>query len=289
MATPDSLVRRVLGRVVWNRPLAGDTGLLRLRAPELASARPGHFVQVSCGAELLLPRPFSIMDADVGAGTVDIFYKVVGQGTRVMAGWGPGATAFLLGPLGRPFEGISPPAEAVVVAGGVGLAPLDFLARRLAVGGVAVTLLWGIEGELPLPTVRVADGALALDHLQRLSISSRLASLAEKSGFFQGYVTALASQYLEGLSRQALDQTRLYVCGPPPMMVAAAAVARHFDLGGQVSLEERMACGFGGCAGCVAPMRGDQGDWNYRRVCVDGPVFSLAEVDWPRYARAHRD
>ncbi|MEO5363834.1 MAG: dihydroorotate dehydrogenase electron transfer subunit [Magnetococcus sp. DMHC-8] len=276
-------IRHGTGRVIRNDPLGVALWQMRLHVPGLAEAQPGQFIQLTCGADLTVPRPFSILDSDPAGQTIDLLYRVVGEGTRRMTTWPWEVTAPLLGPIGRPFTPPTGP-RALLVAGGVGLAPLDFLARRLALRGVQTTLLWGLEADPPWPVAHEPAGAgltagLALCHLRQQGIASRLASLTPRAGFFHGYVTDLAADHLQRLTPAERGDLRLYTCGPLPMMAALARVADRFGLPGEASLEARMACGFGVCVGCVARMR-DGGAGHYRRVCVDGPVFALEEIDW---------
>ncbi|MBF0447724.1 MAG: dihydroorotate dehydrogenase electron transfer subunit [Magnetococcales bacterium] len=276
--------------VVFNQPLSENKYLLRLLAPEVVKrTRPGHFIHLNCHPSLTLPRPFSIMDADSGLGTLDVFYQVVGEGTEYMSRWQAGSKTTLLGPVGVPFEHPGKSTYALLIAGGIGYAPLDFLARQLKKSGIELTLLLGMEsqdppfeltsGHTPLPHDPVANPK-ALARQEFLGIPSRLASLIPQPGFFQGYVTQLATEILQNMNEETRQRTRIYTCGPTPMMVAAAKVAKQFNLSGQVSLEEFMACGFGGCAGCIAPIQDSDETWSYRRVCTDGPVFSMDAVRW---------
>lgn len=273
------------GQVLENRPLSNLLWFLRLRAPGLEGALPGQFIHVTCGADLTLPRPFSILDSHPANQTIDILYQVVGEGTRRMSAWKSGFEMPLLGPIGHPFTLPVSGVKAMLVAGGVGLAPLDFLARRLVAQGISTTLLWGIESDPPFPVeVDESHGGFAVRHLKSHGISSRLASLRPQAGFFHGYVTELAAECLHAWTPEERANGMLYTCGPTPMMAALAQVADRFGLRGEASLEARMACGFGACVGCVAWIgEGELG--SYRRVCVDGPVFALASVDWSEGAK----
>ena len=277
--------------VLFNQQLTERQLLLRLDAPKAAEeAEPGHFIHLNCHPNLTLPRPFSILDADPKEGTLDIFYQVVGEGTTHMAGWQPGLQTTLLGPIGHGFKRPDPTRHALLIAGGIGYAPLDFFARRLRQWSIETTLLLGLEADPPFELMSASaplsfeatENPLALRRLEDLQIPSRLSSLQNRPGFFPGYVTQLATEILQNMSEEKRRNTDLYTCGPTPMMKAAAQVATEFNLGGQASLEESMACGFGGCAGCVAPIRESDESWNYRRVCTDGPVFSLSEVMWDK-------
>ncbi|MBF0439656.1 MAG: dihydroorotate dehydrogenase electron transfer subunit [Magnetococcales bacterium] len=300
MTTPESnrcrtLMHHQSAKVVFNRTLSGGHGLVRLQVGSLArQVHPGQFLQLSCDASLTLPRPFSIMNADHKEGTVDLFYRVVGRGTELMAAWKGEETVFLLMPLGQPFALPDKRANVLLIAGGAGLAPVHFLARRLVARGQSSVLVWGIETNSPLKTiparldgfpldVQFVDSPVALAGLDTVGVSSRLASMDARSGHFQGYVTDLADHYLKTLTPAIRSKTVLYACGPIPMLRAVGHLAEHFGLWGQVSMEERMACGFGGCAACVAPLRTPDGSWSYRKICTDGPVFPIADIAWDRY------
>ncbi|NGZ05709.1 MAG: dihydroorotate dehydrogenase electron transfer subunit [Magnetococcales bacterium] len=279
--------------VLFNRHLPGEHGLLRLRVGKVArQVQPGHFVQLICDPRLTLPRPFSVMDADPEQGSVDIFYRVVGEGTRIMASWKGGEELRVLMPLGRPFVWPEEKKNILLIAGGAGIAPVHFLARRLVERGQSAVLVWGIETEAPLMTIAArldgfpldvafVESAEALAALDAVGVSSRLASMTPMAGRFHGYVTDLAEHYLERSSEALRRRTELYACGPTVMLRAVARLAERFGLSGQVSLEERMACGFGVCAACVVPVRQESGvGWSYRKICTEGPVFSLADIAW---------
>ncbi len=273
--------QRIQAFVVRHTALPGGFFQLRLGVPGLSeNILPGSFIQLQCHPHLVVPRPFSIHAVDPERETLDLLYRVVGRGTEWMSRWEEGEMTWLLAPLGRPFSMISPPRSALLIAGGVGLPPLAFLARRLVEKGVRVVLFWGIETDCPFPTraVEEGDGRRTVVHLEAVSIYNRLASLAPREGFFQGYVTDLASDHLQELDAAQRARTVIYTCGPPAMITAAARVAERFNLVGQASLEAHMACGFGGCAGCVVPINDHNGEWHYKRVCVDGPVFPLDRV-----------
>jgi dihydroorotate dehydrogenase electron transfer subunit len=278
--------------VLFNQQLTKTQYLLRLKAPNgIKEAKPGHFIHLNCHPSLTLPRPFSILDADINQGTMDIFYQVVGEGTQYMAGWQAGFETTVLTPIGCHFKEPDLSHHALLIAGGIGYAPLDFFARFLKKLGVQTTLLLGLESEppfeltpstTPLLPFEPIKNPLSLARQESIGIPSRLSSLEAKPGFFHGYVTELAANILQDMDTEKLKKTELYICGPTPMMKAAAKVANQFNLAGQVSLEEHMACGFGGCAGCVAPIIGADDSWNYRRVCTDGPVFNLKDVVWDK-------
>ena len=162
-----------------------------------------------------------------------------------------------------------------------------FLAERLRDSREKCQPLVLMGSEIPFPfrarpsTIIVPGipaGAIAcMPLLEDWGVPSRLASFADYPGCFHGYVTSLASTWLASLSRDELNQVEMFACGPTPMLKAAAAVARQFDIACQVSLEEFMACAVGGCAGCTVLVQTEAGP-AMKRVCVDGPVFDARAV-----------
>jgi dihydroorotate dehydrogenase electron transfer subunit len=113
--------------------------------------------------------------------------------------------------------------------------------------------------------------------LEEWQVPARLASLSDFTGVYRGYVTDLAREWLSAQSKEGLAQTEVFACGPTAMLQAVAELANEFDLPCQVSLEEFMACGVGGCAGCTVLVQTDDGP-AMKKVCVEGPVFDAATV-----------
>jgi dihydroorotate dehydrogenase electron transfer subunit len=274
----------VLDQEAW----PGDQFILTVRAPRCAAAaRAGSFAHLTCDPGLPMRRPLSIMQVDRDAGTVRFLYKIVGHGLRLLAGRRPGDVISVLGPIGVPFRPDPARPRCLLLGGGVGIPPMVFLADRLrreADKGWRPLVLMGSEVPFPFDLVAApadvglpgdATGALAL--LEDWGVPSRLASLQGYEGCHRGYVTDLARLWLEGLTSAERDQVAVFACGPTPMLEAAAALAAEFDLPGQVSLEEYMACAVGGCAGCAVAVRTPEGV-AMKRVCVDGPVFDARAV-----------
>ncbi|ROR34512.1 dihydroorotate dehydrogenase electron transfer subunit [Inmirania thermothiophila] len=276
-------------RILAAEALPADQHLLRLEAPRIAAgAEPGQFVHVRCDEALPMRRPLSILRADRLRGTVELLFKVVGRGTRLLARRRQGETLNLLGPIGRPFRPVAGRPRALLLGGGVGIPPMIFLAERMAAArSHRPLLLAGSEVPFPFPPrpsqmliEGIPTGVIAtFGWLEDRGVPCRLASNAGLPGCFQGHVTGLAERWLEALAPQALAEVAVYACGPPAMLAATAALARRLGLPCQVSLEEHMACGVGGCAGCTVPVRTPSGP-AMRRVCVDGPVFDAADVLW---------
>ncbi len=263
---------------------AGGQHILRLAAPEAARvAKPGQFVHLRVSACRPLRRPISIMLANPARGTVDLLYKTVGAGTRELAERQPGERLAMLGPIGRPFDLSDTSRRYVLIGGGVGIPPMIFAAAALA-GRADVVLFAGSEAPFPfalkpsqflLPGIE-GNTILAIESIEERGVPCRLASNAGLYGCFAGHAPELARRYLASLEAGERARCTLLACGPHPMLAAVANLAAGMNLPAQLSLEEYMACGIGGCAGCVVKTREDDGE-HYRRVCVDGPVFP-AEV-----------
>jgi dihydroorotate dehydrogenase electron transfer subunit len=265
--------------VLANERVARDTWLLRLETPELARAiRPGQFLMLRLPQETdpLLGRPFALYDTvlddrnrPVG---VDIVYLVVGKLTRLLTELGPGDTIEIWGPLGNGFPVLTGLDEVGLIAGGIGQTPFLAYVRELlgtrGYGGRAaragarrVRLFYG---------VRTADLAACVDDFRAAGAEVSLATDDGSLGF-RGFVTQLLEQ--KG------PPQHLVGCGPEPMLKALASLARRWQVPCHLSLETPMACGVGICFSCVSKIKTPDG-WDYRRVCVDGPVFDAAELAW---------
>lgn len=285
------LVSQLRSEIVEHHQVGPGLYWLVLAGPDIAQhARPGHFVHLvvsdtapenPCPLWMqytpLLRRPFSIAERDPIQGTFSLIYRVVGGGTHVLSTRRVGEYVDVLGPLGGTFAPLEPDRPAVVIAGGVGVAPFFFLAQEaLRTGGARLhdmTVLFGAA------TAGLLSGE---EKFRALGIDVSLATDDGSRGF-HGFVTDL----LEDLLRR--DPARcayLYVCGPTPMMRRSAALAQEAGIPGQMSLEGIMPCGVGVCMACVVPcVRPSPGaspsGTVYERVCVSGPVFDLQEVILP--------
>jgi dihydroorotate dehydrogenase electron transfer subunit len=268
-------------RVIENVPLARATLRIRLQAPELArSIRPGQFVmlRIPSGTDPLLGRPFALYDTVLDAHgqpvAVDIVYLVVGKLTGLLSQLASGDSLDMWGPLGNGFPDLGPQLcnHVGLVAGGIGQTPVlayirELLGKRGYGGRPArrqanrVSLYYG---------VRTADLAAGVDDFRSAGANVHLASDDGSVGF-KGFVTQLVEQHPR--------PDRFVGCGPEPMMKALAALARNWKLPCHLSLETPMACGLGICFSCVTRVRTSDG-WDYRRVCVDGPVFDAANLVW---------
>jgi len=263
---------RGLGRVVSLVDEGGVNRRLLLAVPRWPGSEPGQFVMLSPGergaaprSDPLLPRPMAVYrtHASDGAGdpALEILFKVHGRGTALLADLDPGAQVALVGPLGNPFPDPPPGARAVIVAGGTGIASVYELATRLHARGVRVAVLLGARSARDL--MGEADFAAS-------GVSLAIATEDGSRGV-RGLVTDLLSDALA-----SADPVAVYACGPTPMMAAVARQAEQRGIACWASLENPMACGFGVCLGCAAPLRSG----GFALVCRDGPVLPAHEVAW---------
>lgn len=229
----------------------------------------------------LLGRPLAMYDVVLGAkgepDGLDIVYLVVGKMTGRLAGLEPGAKLEIWGPLGNGFPN-EETGHLVMVAGGIGQTPFLALAReylglhrfgdppRNVPRAEKATLCYG---------VRSADYLAGAGDFERLGVEVRI-SADDGSLGHRGPVTEL----IEPAVKASGLNSRLVCCGPEPMLKAAAEIARRLNVACRVSLETPMACGMGICFSCVAKIRDGKGGWDYRRACIEGPVFDAADVQF---------
>jgi dihydroorotate dehydrogenase electron transfer subunit len=251
--------------VVFNKTVARNTFFMGFRSNPMASAsRPGQFVmmQVRSGMDPLLRRPFSI--CGINGEVVLILYRVVGQGTAILSKMKPGDHFRVLGPLGRGFEPPAKDVRPILVAGGMGIAPLIFLSLKLARKDQKFLAGYGVSSEV-----------VPLDQMGIVGLSPSLATEDGSQGF-HGRVTDLLESVLSAPDEAPFT---IFTCGPLPMLkvVRQMALAQHVPC--QVSLESHMACGVGACQGCAVKRRPDALK-PYAHVCQDGPVFDADLLDW---------
>jgi dihydroorotate dehydrogenase electron transfer subunit len=262
----------VEARVIQNTRLSPDYNVITLAAPEIAAAtRPGQFVMVrsSHGSDPLLRRPFSVFEIIRSANRIEglsLLSKRIGVTTRLLYDAVEGDVISCLGPLGRPFDAVSPPTEAWMVAGGVGLAPFATLTEALQERGTKTTLFYGARtgAELFYLDWFVSRGV-------RVLLSTEDGSKGER-----GRITAPLDQAL----RLTDGEIMIYACGPEKMLEAVSHVAELHKRPAQVSVERVMGCGMGGCYSCVIPVKEAGGGHHYVRSCLAGPVFTATDLVW---------
>lgn len=274
-------------RILTHQAFAGEQYVLRVQAPRAARrAVPGSFAHITCDPAVALRRPLSIMRADPEQGWLEFLYKPRGTGLTKLAARRPGESLSVMAPIGRGFRVDATRPRLLALGGGVGIPPMIFLADQVRTRPeLSPLVLMGSEVPFPfdlveshLPVFGVGGGAThAVALLEGWRVPSRLASNAGLAGAHRGFITDLARDWLQGLPATLHREVQVFACGPTPMLKAVAKLAREFDLPCQVALEEFMACGIGGCAGCNVLLQTADGP-AMKRVCVDGPVFDAREV-----------
>jgi len=251
-------MKQVTAPIVSNTELMPGAFLIWLQAPKIAAiAQPGQFIMVRCGSghDLLLQRPFSIHRIAHGE-QIAILFNIVGQGTEWLAQCREGNSLELLGPLGTGFTIKPPSCKLLLVAGGIGIAPLVFLAEQALDEGHSLTMLMG------------AQNASLLYPRSMLPSSVELVTATEDgSEGRRGMVTELMTDFVD-------QADQIFACGPFAMYKAIAAKHIRKKLI-QVSLEERMGCGLGACYSCTIKTK-----IGLMQVCRDGPVFDLDNILW---------
>ncbi len=251
----------------------GANFLLQARAPEIARAStPGQFVMAAPAQphrhypSPLLKRALAVYSADPQSGSLGLLVKAVGDGTRSLARLRPGDRLDLVGPLGNGFDWTGG-GEHLIVAGGIGIASVLLLARELSRARKRTALIYG---------ARTAADLVGLEDFQRLGLEI-VTTTEDGSHGLQGRVTDGLQQLWTRISPAS---SRLYVCGPTPMMKAVSELADRRGAACQISVEVKMACGFGVCLGCsVKTLDG------FRLACTHGPVFDSSRFVWePREA-----
>ena len=262
--------------VLENRRLSDDYSVLVLDARPIAeAAQPGQFVMLKPGrgTDPLLRRPFSVFEIlpgpDGRPAAISILNKRAGVGTALLYDTEPGAILSCLGPLGRPFDAVDPPASAWMVAGGVGLAPFVTLATRLVRQGTPATLFYG---------ARTAAELYYVELFEQLGVHTVLATEDGSRGVKGRVVVPLADALVEAASLET--DVKLYACGPTPMMRAVATLAARHGRSCDVSLEQVMGCGLGGCYSCVVQTREPGQAPHFVRSCIEGPVFDADRLVW---------
>lgn len=248
----------VEGKILCNQLVAKDVYKMIIEAKEVAeSARPGQFVNLYTKSEsMLLPRPISI--CEIGETTLTLVYGVVGKGTKEFATYQVGDTIRLSSALGNGYT----PAEAkvhVLVGGGIGVPPLVELSKHL-------------EGE-KIAVIGFRDEAFLVEELEALGVTVYVATDSGQVGYKGNVIDLMEAEGITG--------DYYYSCGPKPMLRALAAYCETKGVPVQVSLEERMGCGYGACVGCVCKEKAaNEAGYEHKKVCKDGPVFLGSEVVW---------
>jgi len=248
--------------VIENRQIKKDHYLLTLHSSEkFKQPEPGNFfmLSVDSGLDPLLKRPFSIHRRT--GSDFQILYRVVGRGTGLLSRRKPGELLDVTGPLGNKFPIAKTQDKIIFIAGGLGIAPIFSLAEKLI--KKKPLLFYGARTNAEL---------LCIDELRTLGIEPVIATDDGSSGR-KGNIVNVLRNFLT--RNPSLTRYSLYACGPKPMLMALSQLAVKYDLKGYMALEQNMACGLGTCLGCVVNTKK-----GYKRVCKEGPVFSIKEIIW---------
>jgi dihydroorotate dehydrogenase electron transfer subunit len=251
--------------VLENVCLTGKYHRLRIASPQIASeTKTGQFCMLrpERSGESLMRRPFSVAavrDHEI----LEFAYTAIGRGTRLLASLKPGDSIWCLGPLGNQFP-IVEGCRAIVVAGGIGIAPFPLLNSILNEHRIFPITLYG---------ARNASELIYVEELNGLSDRLEIATDDGSAGF-HGFVTQLLEKELEKESRTSV----IYACGPHPMMKRVKQIAEKFDVPAYLSMEEIMGCGIGICIGCPIPGVTLSGDDIQYLCCKDGPIFPSSLV-----------
>ena len=258
-------------RVAQIQSVTANWYLLKLHVSAEVEFMPGQFMHIRTAefADPLLRRPFSIHYRDPADNTVWILFQKVGRGTGAMANLSPGDTLDCLGPLGNNFETDTGDRQVMLVAGGVGIAPLYYLASLLQRQGTSVSFLVGGQTGSHLPHE---------SYFHYAGIEP-LVSTEDGSRGYHGMVTEYFRELLWEKNGE-IKPERVFSCGPQPMLAEVVAEAKQAGVPTQVSLEAPMACGVGACLGCVCGIKdnGESAEIQYQRVCTEGPVFAGEKV-----------
>jgi dihydroorotate dehydrogenase electron transfer subunit len=255
---------QVKAKIISNARLSGNYWHLEFESGLIAKhAVAGQFVniRVADGLAPLLRRPISIHA--VKASKIKLIYEIIGKGTQVLSTRKPGEFLDIIGPLGNGFNyryllAKSKKIKNILVAGGLGVAPLVFLAEKLK--KIKPLVLIG---------AKTKNEILCAREFKALGCELKLATDDGSLGF-KGKVTDLLKIILD-----QIEPAQVFSCGPRPMLKAVAKIVGEHKINAQFSLEEHMACGTGACLGCVVATKA-----GYKTVCKDGPVFSSEELVW---------
>ena len=255
------------GRILKNEQILPFLYQLRIQHQGIADlSSPGQFVNIKVSDDLapLLRRPFSISSSDRKNGWFEILFQVFGKGTEILSRFEPGVEIDFLGPLGNSFRIKDTLKNSILIAGGVGIAPLKFLSEQLNRKKIKTTLFWGAQSA---EMIKSYSDLLPDDNCKKY-FSTEDGSLG-----YQGFITEL---FLEKIKIFDKNSSAVFSCGPNPMLKKVKEIACNNSIPCQVSMETMMGCGFGACMGCNVLASGENVAYYY--VCTDGPVFNAEDI-----------
>jgi len=256
--------------IIENKKISADCYRMTFESKEIAcQAKPGQFLHIKCSDayDPLLRRPISIHSVENNI--IGIFYKVVGRGTELLSKKTSGDPIDVIGPLGNGFDYqlVSNCQLPILVGGGIGIAPLCFLAQKLVERHSNITVLIGADTKRNI---------LCADEFKKLGCKVEV-STDDGSAGINGTVVDLLKKELISVN----SKLKVFACGPVPMLKHVNKLISVYNVPSQVSLERQMACGIGACMGCTIKTQNLKlKTQNYKRVCRDGPVFDVKEIVW---------
>ncbi|HET6460484.1 MAG TPA: dihydroorotate dehydrogenase electron transfer subunit [Syntrophales bacterium] len=264
------------GTVVKNKEIYTGHFLLSVKLPDsFKTPMPGQFVMLREAGRIdpLLGRPFGVYHFERsgnGAGVV-ILYKVVGKGTVLLSRLKEGDFVELFGPYGRAFDIYPEAGKVAFICGGIGVAPITYLAlhyrRQTVARDVKLVCYYGASK---------AGNLVGMEKLEEIC-GKVFISTDDGSAGYQGMIT---EKFAEDVSSYESGTSRIYACGPRPMLKQLRELLAENPVSCQILMEERMACGVGACLGCTVPLNDVEGIEGYARACIDGPVFNIRDIRW---------
>ena len=269
-----SFIYNIKVKILSKEEVALNIFLIKLSAPSVAQeALPGQFIHIKCSKDNypLLRRPLSIHRIEKEKGEIFILFQAVGEGTKLLADRSIEDDLNIMGPIGNGFTIYPESKKMVIIGGGIGVAPLLALCEESIRQGKEVQVLIGaLKKELVIGE-------------ESFKILGAKVDVATDDGSYQ--YKGLVTDLLERIIEEGWLADQIFACGPKPMLKKISEIALQVNIHCQVSMEERMACGIGACLGCVCKIktkdkREYKVKYEYKRVCVDGPVFTGSEVVW---------
>lgn len=270
-------MKHIKAKILENKKISQHHHRIRVDSGYLAKAiKPGQFIEIRCsdGTDPLLRRPLSVHK--ISKNWIEVLFEVVGKGTGLLAEKRQGETLDIIGPLGNGFTLPAMLSDPILIAGGIGVAPLAALAEELGSG---------VMGQGSKEKIRpiIMIGAKTKSHIlcekefKELGCKVFIATEDGSKGH-KGFITDTLKEFFRTTNEER--RMSLYACGPTGMLKAVSAIAEEHSVPCQVSLEEHMACGVGVCLGCPVKVRKDLVDYEYKMVCKDGPVFASEQIIW---------
>ena len=261
-------MRLLKGEILSNEKYGPDIYKMEIFSPYIVkNTGAGQFINIKCAPENvrdpLLRRPFSVFDIEAKFNVFSILYLVKGRGTRYMSTLGRGDILDFSGPLGKKLDLTASRDNLLLIGGGMGIAPLNLLSKLGLGMGKNILMLAGFADSRLLRWER---------GLGRMGVKYRIFSEDGTWGEKGLVLDHIFDEY------RVFTSHDIFCCGPLPMLKVLQKELKGENIEATAFLEEKMACGMGACNGCVVKIKKGSDDFNYKRVCRDGPAFGLSEV-----------